>query len=155
MKNFLFIILTTFLFFSCNVNNASDDQNNTSLAASANSANPQEALDDSANYTSLQWLDPIDQDLGKVQEGQVVEISWKFKNTGNKPLVVANVSASCGCTVAERPEQPIAPGKEGTIKAKFDSKGRSGMEHKNVYVVANSKGLKEHQLSFRLEVDKK
>ncbi|MBA2761610.1 MAG: DUF1573 domain-containing protein [Segetibacter sp.] len=153
MKYLLVPVFTIILLIGCNSESNTNDQNNVTADVSA-PTNEVNAIEDSANYTSLQWIDPIDQELGKVQEGQVVEISWKFKNTGNKPLVITSVSASCGCTVADKPEQPIAPGKEGTIKAKFDSKGRSGMEHKNVYVMANTKQLQDHQLSFRLEVEK-
>jgi hypothetical protein len=152
MKRLFIPVMIIISLIGCNAENNTSDQSNS--AGSSASENQVNAIEDSANYTSLQWIDPIDQELGKVQEGQVVEISWKFKNTGNKPLVITSVSASCGCTVADKPEQPIAPGKEGTIKAKFDSKGRSGMEHKNVYVMANTKQLQDHQLSFRLEVDK-
>jgi hypothetical protein len=152
MKRLFIPVMIIITLIGCNAENNTSDQSNS--AGSSASENQVNAIEDSANYTSLQWIDPIDQELGKVQEGQVVEISWKFKNTGNKPLVITSVSASCGCTVADKPEQPIAPGKEGTIKAKFDSKGRSGMEHKNVYVMANTKQLQDHQLSFRLEVDK-
>ncbi|MEI9807905.1 MAG: hypothetical protein WDO16_08570 [Bacteroidota bacterium] len=41
------------------------------------------ALKDSANYTTIEWLDPVVQDHGKIKEGQVVEITYRFKNTGN------------------------------------------------------------------------
>jgi hypothetical protein len=96
------------------------------------------ALQDTANYTTIQWLDSTEQNIGKVDEGQVVEISWHFKNAGNKPLVVANVRPGCGCTGAEGPVEPVAPGKESLIKAKFDSKNFQGIQHKQVYVKANN-----------------
>ncbi len=128
---------------ACNQNDAA------SQTSAANS------LKDSANFTSLQWVDSTFQNLGKVKEGQTVLVSWRFKNTGNKPLVVSNASASCGCTVAEKPEQPVAPGEEGVIKAKFDSNGREGPQNKEVYVTANTKGTTNHELSFRVEVEKK
>ena len=108
---------------------------------------------DSANFTSIQWLDSTYRDLGKIKEGQVVEVSYRFKNAGNKNLVVANVSASCGCTVPEKPEKPFAPGEEGVIKAKFDSKGRpKGETRKEVFVTANTNPEKLTQLSFRVEI---
>jgi hypothetical protein len=113
-----------------------------------------EAAYDTANFTSIQWIDSAHQDLGKVKEGQVVEVTWRFKNTGNKPLIITNTSASCGCTVAEKPEEPIAPGGESTIKAKFDSKGREGAQRKEVYVTANTTNNTNHQLSFAVEVQK-
>ena len=108
---------------------------------------------DSANFTSIQWLDSTYKDLGKIKEGQVVEINYRFKNSGDKNLVIANVSASCGCTVPEKPEKPFAPGEEGVIKAKFDSKGRpKGETRKDVFVTANTNPEKLTQLSFRVEI---
>ena len=96
------------------------------------------ALKDTANYTTIEWLDSVDQNIGKIEEGQVVEITWQFRNSGNKPLVVARVTPGCGCTGAEGPSKPIAPGKEGKIKAIFDSKGIQGTAHKTVTMVANN-----------------
>ena len=111
------------------------------------------AARDSANFTSIEWLDSTFKDLGKVKEGQVVEVSYRFKNAGNKNLVIANVSASCGCTVPEKPEKPFASGEEGVIKAKFDSKGRpKGETRKEVFVTANTKPENSIQLSFKVEI---
>jgi hypothetical protein len=70
-------------------------------------------------------------------------------------LIISSATASCGCTVAEKPEQPIAPGAESAIKAKFDSNHREGEQNKQVYVTANTKGNTNQQLSFRVVVDKK
>jgi hypothetical protein len=111
-------------------------------------------LNDSTKFTSLQWVDSTFQDLGKVNQGQMVDITWHLKNTGNKPLVIGSVMPGCGCTVAEKPTEPIAPGGEGVIKAKFDSKNQSEGEHrKNITVTANTK---EHAyyLSFNVNVTK-
>ncbi|MEP7372133.1 MAG: DUF1573 domain-containing protein [Chitinophagaceae bacterium] len=111
------------------------------------------AARDSANFTTIEWLDSTVKDLGKIKEGQVVEVSYRFKNTGDKPLIIAGVSASCGCTVPEKPEKPIAPGQEDVIKAKFDSKGRpKGEARKEVFVTANTKPQSSMQLSFKVEI---
>jgi hypothetical protein len=109
------------------------------------------AAKDSANNTSIQWLDSTFRDIGKVKEGQVVEVTFRFKNTGSKNLIIQDVSASCGCTVPEKPGKPFAPGEEGVIKAKFDSKNRVGEARKNVYVKSNSEPNTQ-ELSFRVEV---
>jgi len=115
-------------------------------------AENQKIINDTANYTSLTWLDSTFLDMGKVKEGQVVEVSFRFKNTGTKPLVIMDVTASCGCTVPEKPEQPFAPGEEGVIKAKFDSKGRPGENRKHISVDANTNPSRSHSLDFRVEV---
>lgn len=111
------------------------------------------AATDSANFTSIQWLDSTVQNLGKVKEGQVVEVSYRFKNGGDKNLIIANVTASCGCTVPEKPEKPIAPGEEGIIRAKFDSRGRpAGITQKDVQVYANTLPESMTRLSFKVEI---
>lgn len=152
MKQLLILLAGATLLYSC----AGNDANSTESAKNDSVKHAQilEAVNDTANFTAIQWLDSTTQDLGKVKEGQVLEISWRFKNTGNKPLIITNASASCGCTVAEKPEEPIAPGGEGLIKAKFDSKGREGTQHKDVYVTANTTSSTNHQLSFAVEVQK-
>jgi hypothetical protein len=54
------------------------------------------------------------------------------------PLIISNVSASCGCTVPEKPEAPIKTGEIGVIKVKFDSNGRAGSAYKTVTVLSNA-----------------
>lgn len=153
MKKIFIFLAASSLLYACNSNDAQGSNSN--YDDSVKHARMLEAASDSTNYTTIQWLDSTNQQLGKVQEGQTVEISWKFKNTGTKPLIITNASASCGCTVAERPQEPVAPGAEGVIKAKFDSNGREGAQHKDVYVEANTKENRSHRLSFALEVQKK
>jgi hypothetical protein len=84
-------------------------------------------------------------------EGTVVNVQFRFKNTGNKMLVITDVAASCGCTVPEKPEKPIAPGAEGVIKATFDSKNRIGTNHKVITVILNTEN-RTQQLVFDVEV---
>jgi len=111
-------------------------------------------LRDTANFTSIQWIDSTFQDLGNVKEGPEVDISFKFKNTGNKNLIIQNVTASCGCTVVEKPGQPFQPGETGTIKAKFTTEGHTGTNNKSIYVIANTKGSTSQELKFRIVVEK-
>jgi len=93
-----------------------------------------------SSETALTTVQIIDSsfDFGQVAEGEIVEFNFRFKNTGTVPLVVTNVAASCGCTVPEKPEQPIRPGETGYIKAKFDSDKRPGEALKTVTVTSNA-----------------
>ena len=77
---------------------------------------------DSANFTTIEWLDSTVKDLGKIKQGDVVEVSYRFRNSGDKNLIFTNLHASCGCTVPEKPEKPYAAGEEGMIKAKLRSR---------------------------------
>ena len=113
----------------------------------------QKVMADTANYTTIQWLDSSFKDMGKVKEGEQVKVSFRFKNTGDRPLVIANATASCGCTKPQKPEEPIAPGAEGEIKASFDSKGRKDMNRKQIYVDANTRPSRSHELGFQVVVE--
>lgn len=63
-------------------------------------------------------------DYGTVKEGSVVEHDFEFLNAGDTPLILQNVTASCGCTTPSWPREPIMPGKTGIISARFDTRGR-------------------------------
>lgn len=77
-------------------------------------------------------------DFGKVKDGDVVEKTFVFENTGDSPLVISNISASCGCTTPEWPKEPIAPGAESSILVKFNSTGKPGQQNKTVTITANT-----------------
>lgn len=103
--------------------------------------------------TTIEWQDPK-KDLGTINEGQKLQISFHLKNTGTAPLIFQSVVPGCGCTVADYPKEPIAPGKEADITASFDSQGREGQQHKEITVTANTKESSQHTLSFNVMVVK-
>jgi len=71
-------------------------------------------------------------------EGDKIEHDYSFKNTGGKPLIIIKATASCGCTIADKPEQPILPGDTGLIKVIFNSMGKRGSNHKTITVESNA-----------------
>ena len=77
-------------------------------------------------------------DFGKVVEGTIATYEFKFKNTGNQPVVIANVQASCGCTTPDWTKTPVLPGKYGIIKTMYSSSGRPGVFNKTVTVTSNA-----------------
>jgi hypothetical protein len=77
-------------------------------------------------------------DFGEITEGDVVQHTFHFTNTGKSALIIQNAVGSCGCTVPDFPRDPIAPGASGDIKVSFNSKGKAGMQLKTVTVVANT-----------------
>ena len=97
-------------------------------------------------------------DWGKVMDGDKVTHIFKFKNTGNEPLIISNAKGSCGCTVPEWPKDAIAPGKSGEIKVIFDSKGKGAVggkeDSKRVTITANTNPV-ETYLNIKGKVDKK
>ncbi|NJL76399.1 MAG: DUF1573 domain-containing protein [Saprospiraceae bacterium] len=77
-------------------------------------------------------------DFGTVKDGEKVRHVYKFKNTGKEQLVISNAKGSCGCTVPQWPQAPIAPGGSGEIIVEFDSKGKPGLQTKTVTITANT-----------------
>lgn len=77
-------------------------------------------------------------DFGIVDEGTIVEHVYKFKNMGDKDLIISNAKASCGCTVPTWPKQPIPPGGTGEIQVEFNTKGKPGNQTKRVTITANT-----------------
>ncbi len=77
--------------------------------------------------------------FGDIKDGDVVDHEFKFKNTGNAPLEIRNVTASCGCTQPSFPFMPIAPGEEGVIGVTFNSTGKINEQRPTVTVTANTK----------------
>ncbi|MFD1553246.1 DUF1573 domain-containing protein [Putridiphycobacter roseus] len=78
-------------------------------------------------------------DFGKVVDGEKVQHTFHFTNTGDKSLVLIDVKGSCGCTVPENwPKAPIQPGETAQIDVTFDSKNRVGIVRKTVRIQANT-----------------
>ncbi|WP_340065257.1 DUF1573 domain-containing protein [Ascidiimonas aurantiaca] len=76
-------------------------------------------------------------DYGEVAKGSDGIRVFEFTNTGNAPLVISNVSSSCGCTIPKKPEKPIQPGENGTIEVKYDT-NRVGPIRKTITVMSNA-----------------
>jgi len=79
-----------------------------------------------------------DHDFGTIKEGEHVEYSYTFKNTGEAPLIIQNAQPSCGCTVPEWTKEPIPVGGTGFIKAGFNSTGQLNIQNKTITVTANT-----------------
>ena len=103
---------------------------------------------DTSNFTQVQWLDSL-VNFGNVNMGEHVQVAFKFKNVGTKPLFLTNVKAGCGCTVPDYTKGAIAPGKEGIVTGAFDTnKSHPGEVRKNIFVSTNTKDGTNHTLTF-------
>jgi hypothetical protein len=127
MKYLLLIAFISLTIFSC------DMHRKNKLADDAGVLIEQD-LKDSTSVQVMQTTYTFD----TATEGQKIEHNFSFKNTGNKPLVVIKATASCGCTIADKPEQPILPGDTGLIKVIFNSTGKRGHNHKTITVESNA-----------------
>ena len=115
------------MIFSCNIRNTKNkpDVQAANLTGHFTDSTTVEMIDTAYNF-------------GKVTDGEKVEYSYRFRNTGKHPLIVSSAVASCGCTVPEKPEEPLKPGETGFLKVVFNSKGRVGEVHKEITVTSNA-----------------
>ncbi len=126
MQKIFFTYIISVLIIGCNNNNRSEKPIETTM------------VQDSLSSTTVD-VPIIEHDFGIAEEGEIVEFNYSFKNTGTNPLIVSNVTASCGCTIPEKPEAPVKPGETNYIKVKFNTTNRSGATRKTIFVTANTK----------------
>ena len=78
-------------------------------------------------------------DFGNIkEENGSVEHKFVFTNTGNAPLIIQGVRASCGCTTPAWSKEPIPPGDEGFVTAKYNPKNRPGSFRKSLSITSNA-----------------
>lgn len=84
-------------------------------------------------------FDKTTHNFGKIKETDgAVKYNFEFTNTGSQPLIITDVSASCGCTTPEWSREPIPAGGRGFVSALYDPKNRPGNFNKTVTVKSNS-----------------
>src|ERR1041384_7113840 len=81
---------------------------------------------DKTNGPAITW-EKSTYDFGDIVQGEKVEHTFKFTNTGNQPLIITNIQVTCGCTTPKGlPRDPIAAGARGEITIAFNSVGKLG-----------------------------
>ena len=130
MKRSIFMLgLAVLMLTACHPSAERMDADIVNNSASANGT--------TGNVATIAFDDTL-HDFGNLREGERVSYNFGFTNTGTAPLLVADVSASCGCTIGEKPSEPVQPGKKGTIKVTFNSLNKLGQNEKFVRVFANT-----------------
>jgi hypothetical protein len=129
------VLLSSIIWLSCKNNDSQNDSNPKILA-------------DTTQYTQIQWLDSV-VNFGNINMGEKIKVVFRFKNTGTKPLVLAEVKAGCGCTVPDYTKGAIAPGAQGEVTGAFDSnKSHPGEVRKSIFVTTNTHDKTNHTLIF-------
>lgn len=80
---------------------------------------------------------PMNYDFGNIIQDSVVTTNFIITNEGNILLRINNVTASCGCTAVFPEKKELKPSESTNIKVTFNSKGRSGSQHKIITVETN------------------
>ncbi len=77
--------------------------------------------------------------FGVVRQGATVKHAFRFKNTGQHPLMIAKSDVSCNCTVSGFPNDAIAPGQEGEITVELNTTGiNPSWQEKSVTIHSNA-----------------
>ena len=80
-----------------------------------------------------------DHDFGQVkEEGGPISHEFEFTNTGNAPVIISNVRASCGCTTPSWTKDPVAPGEKGKVVAQYNPNNRPGAFRKSITITSNA-----------------
>lgn len=103
------------------------------------------------NPTTVEWETSM-HDFGQIPQDTIVEFTYKFKNTGENPLLVVDCKATCGCTVPDCKQAPVPPGGNGEIKVKFNSQNKANRVNKTVKVYMNTEKEFE-EVKFTVFVD--
>ncbi|MDG4949969.1 DUF1573 domain-containing protein [Weeksellaceae bacterium KMM 9724] len=139
--------LATLLVISCNKESADTTEATTDNVENAETLASNDAvetatpvLDETADPSAapVLSLESDTYDFGDVQANSTTERVVEFTNTGEGPLIIKSAKASCGCTVPEYSETPIAPGEKGSLKVSFKAPGNNGKQTKTVTLTTNT-----------------
>lgn len=98
-------------------------------------------------------FETLEHDFGSIPQGTALEYSFKFKNEGDKPLVIENVHPACGCTGATTDGKKVyLKDESGEIKITFNTQGRSGTVEKNISVTTNDTLNSQINLKIKCEI---
>lgn len=150
-KQILIVVLPTVLLMSCGGEESSSTESNaneSSLIAVENPTGDNKAQNQvtigeketpTGPTTTIEYMES-EFDFGNVFYPSENMHTFKFKNTGDVPLTIISATASCGCTIPNKPEEPILPGEIGELDVIFRPKeGQAGtLVTKKITVVANT-----------------
>lgn len=148
LKQFLILISLPLLVWSC-AENSQPEATSEKTVEEIKEAGPIKNSDiirnpvsanqpvDTVNVAKM-IFEEVQYDFGEVNEGEVVEHKFTFTNEGKVPLIISGARSTCGCTVPEWPKDPIAPGEDGEISVRFNTKNKKNKQTKPVTITANT-----------------
>ncbi len=117
---------------------------NESASKKVNQEKATENAEKKAAASAAMSFDKTMHDFGNIEEGETVQTTFSFTNTGQSDLIIVDARGSCGCTVPDYPKNtPIAPGATGQIVVSFDSSNKPNMQQKTVTISANTASGRE------------
>ena len=110
-------VICVLAFVSCK-ENASNKIKADNITAAA-------ARDEASKLIPVMTFEKTEHDFGTIEQGTPQETVFKFKNTGNGPLIITSATSSCGCTVPDPPKDPIPAGESSEMLVKFNGNGQN------------------------------
>ncbi|MCB9285464.1 MAG: DUF1573 domain-containing protein [Lewinellaceae bacterium] len=71
--------------------------------------------------TKVEWLGPLNVELGEVHHQKPTFVRFPFRNVSPSPLTIDNIRTSCGCTVPDWSDAAVAPGDTSSILIEYDA----------------------------------
>ncbi|MDP6491625.1 MAG: DUF1573 domain-containing protein [Kiritimatiellia bacterium] len=90
--------------------------------------------------------------FGVRNDHETVFHEFVVKNSGDSPLAISRVKASCGCTAVKSGANSLQPGQTTTIEARFTLKGRRGKQQKSITVESNDPATPRLRLWLKGEI---
>ncbi len=92
----------------------------------------------SSNDRAVLEVSPTKYELGNMKKDEIRSMQFICTNTGNAPLILYNVSVSCGCVTTEWEKKPILAGESPTINVYFNPKTKHGVTINSIYIQSNA-----------------
>lgn len=109
----------------------------TLLSCYNKSNNPNSTTAKSEKYAVFNFKENLF-DFGIINNGDTVTHNFPFSNTGKVPLIINDISTSCGCTIVEFSKKPIATNGHGVITVQFSKHHDPGLHIKQIIIKANT-----------------
>ena len=135
---FICLLMFSAALISCDKNKEESNKTIYENSSDSAAAAPEKETPKTESITEITFEEK-EFDFGTLNDGEIKTHTFKFKNTGNAPLLVSDTRADCGCTTPSFTKDPVMPGQEGKIEVKYNSTGKGGQTvSKTVTVIANT-----------------
>jgi hypothetical protein len=97
-------------------------------------------------------------DAGSIVKGSSAVAELVVRNLGDRPLTVASVSTSCGCTKAVLAPMVIAAGGEANLRVEYDSAAHEedmGFIERFIFISSDDPDENDARISFTVTVEPK
>lgn len=101
---------------------------------------PRERLDSLANPATAPGGEAMRFDATRIETGDMAEetaprtYTYRWRNAGDRPLVITRIETTCGCAKAGYDKHPVRAGERGEVKVTYHPKGHPGDFRRKIFV---------------------